>query len=84
MVKNVADAIDAPKEKKSTHQVLTVTQIKHLSALLFLAGVHLEVVQERLGHSRIDMTLDTYSHIIPGMQKESADKMDDLLGVEKV
>lgn len=38
------------------------------------AGVHPKVVQERLGHSTITTTLDTYSHVIPSMQKESVDK----------
>lgn len=35
--------------------------------------------QERLGHSTISMTLDTYSHVLPSMQREAADKMDRLL-----
>lgn len=38
-----------------------------------------KVVQEMLGHSTISMTLDTYSHIIPSMQKNAASKMNDLL-----
>ncbi|MDI9459060.1 MAG: hypothetical protein QM373_04940, partial [Bacillota bacterium] len=43
------------------------------------AGEHPKVVQEMLGHSTISMTLDTYSHVIPSMQKEAARKMDELL-----
>ena len=42
-------------------------------------GVHPKVVQERLGHTSISLTLDTYSHVIPSMQQEAADKMDELL-----
>lgn len=54
--------------------------LRHTSAtLLLLAGVHPKIVQERLGHSRIDMTLDTYSHVVPDIQKEAAEKMDLLL-----
>jgi hypothetical protein len=34
------------------------------------AGVHPQVVQERLGHSTIALTLDIYSHVIPAMQEE--------------
>jgi integrase len=34
--------------------------------------VHPKVVQERLGHSSIAITLDTYSHAIPGMQEDAA------------
>ena len=42
-------------------------------------GVHPKVVQERLGHSDISMTLNTYSHVLPGMQDEAAGKLDELL-----
>jgi integrase len=38
-----------------------------------------QVVQERLGHSQISLTLDTYSHVIPAMQAEAASKLDELL-----
>jgi integrase len=41
--------------------------------------VHPKVVQERLGHSQISLTLDTYSHVIPSLQEEAAEKMDGLL-----
>ncbi len=47
----------------------------HASQLL-RAGVSAKVVSERLGHSAIGITLDTYSHILPGMQEEAAAKMD--------
>lgn len=50
--------------------------LRHTSATLLLsAGVHPKVVQERLGHSNISMTMDTYSHVLPTMQKEAAGKM---------
>ncbi len=42
-------------------------------------GVHPKVVQERLGHSQISVTLDTYSHVLPTMQAEAAGKFDDML-----
>jgi len=54
--------------------------LRHTAATLMLQqGVHPKVVQERLGHSSISLTLDTYSHVIPSMQQEAADKMDELL-----
>ena len=59
--------------------------LRHTSAtLLLIAEVHPKIVQERLGHSRIDMTLDTYSHVVPGMQQEAADQLDKMLSVGKV
>ncbi len=42
--------------------------------------------KERLGHSNIGFMLDTYSHVLPGMQREAASKLDALLfgeGTEK-
>lgn len=42
-------------------------------------GTHPKVVQERLGHSDISMTLNTYSHVLPVMQDEAAEKLDLLL-----
>lgn len=41
-------------------------------------GVHPKVVQEMLDHLQIAITLDTYSHLLPTMQKEAAAKMDAL------
>jgi integrase len=37
-------------------------------------------VQERLGHATVAITLDTYSHVLPSLQREAADKLDALLG----
>jgi len=37
---------------------------------LLKGGVHPKVVSERLGHASIGITLDTYSHVMPGMQEE--------------
>ena len=54
--------------------------LRHTSATLALeAGVHPKVVQERLGHTNIGITLDTYSHVLPNMQREAAEALDALL-----
>ena len=47
----------------------------HATAML-AAGVHPKVASERLGHSRVALTLDTYSHVIPGMQEDAVAKID--------
>ena len=39
-------------------------------------GVHPKIVQERLGHSLINMTMDTYSHVLPNLQREAASRLD--------
>jgi len=54
--------------------------LRHTSAsLLLAAGVHPKVVQERLGHSQIAITMDTYSHVMPTMQPEAATKLGNML-----
>lgn len=53
--------------------------LRHSAAtILLMAGVHSKVVQERLGHSTILTTLNVYSHVLPSMQQDAADKIDDL------
>lgn len=53
--------------------------LRHTHATVLLsAGVHPKIVQERLGHSSIKTTIDTYSHLIPTMQKEAVDVFDRL------
>jgi len=46
---------------------------------VFVDGIHPKVVQEMLGHSTIAITLDIYSHLMPTIQEEAADKMGDFL-----
>ena len=54
--------------------------LRHTHATLLLqAGVNPKVVQERLGHSQISLTLDTYSHVIPSLQEEAAEKVEGIL-----
>lgn len=54
--------------------------LRHTYASLMLsANVHPKTVQEALGHSSISLTLDTYSHLLPSLQKEASEKMDVLL-----
>lgn len=54
--------------------------LRHTCASLLLAQhVPPRVVMEILGHSQIALTLDTYSHVMPVMQREAANLMDQLL-----
>lgn len=55
--------------------------LRHTAATLLLAaGVHPKVVQERLGHASVALTLDTYSHVLPSMQRDAADRLEEMLG----
>ena len=55
--------------------------LRHTCATLLLSrGVHAKLVQELLGHATIAVTLDTYSHVLPGMDDALANTMDEALG----
>ena len=54
--------------------------LRHAHATHMLAsGVHPKVASERLGHSKIGITLDLYSHVLPNMQADAAAIVDDAL-----
>jgi len=58
-------------------QAMRFHDLRHSCASLLLAqGVAPRVVMETLGHSRISVTLDTYTHVLPALQREAADAMD--------
>jgi len=60
--------------------VVRFHDMRHSHAtMLLMLNEHPKVVQERLGHSTIAMTLDTYSHILPGMQQQATDKVSQAL-----
>ncbi|MED0676944.1 tyrosine-type recombinase/integrase [Aneurinibacillus thermoaerophilus] len=59
--------------------------LRHTHATLMLKqGVHPKIVSERLGHANIGITLDTYSHVLPGLQEAAAKQFDEsLFGTQK-
>jgi integrase len=60
--------------------VIRFHDLRHTAATLMLQqGIHPKIVQERLGHADISMTLNIYSHVLPSMQEEAAEKLDELL-----
>lgn len=51
--------------------------LRHAHATHLLAsGVHPKIASERLGHSKVGITLDLYSHVMPGMQEDAAARVD--------
>jgi integrase len=57
--------------------------LRHSCATLLLsAGENIKVVSERLGHASATLTLDSYSHVLPDMQKRAADRLEELLFAE--
>jgi integrase len=53
--------------------IIRLHDLRHTHATLALAaGVHPKIVQERLGHANIAITLDTYSHAVPALEERAA------------
>ncbi len=69
-----------PILKKAELPQIRLYDLRHINAtLLLLAEENPKVVAERLGHSTVVLTLDTYSHVLPTMQKSATDKLDKML-----
>lgn len=74
IIRRVSKELDIP--------VISFHDLRHTHATLLLkAGVNPKVVAERLGHTTVSMTLDTYSHVLPDMQQEVASKLNDILSI---
>ena len=59
---------------------ITFHGLRHSHATQLLAnGTHMKVAAERLGHTSIGITMDLYSHVLPGMQEEAAARVDTAL-----
>jgi len=65
--------------RRSGLKAIRLHDARHSHASLMLKqGIHPKIVQERLGHSSIQITLDTYSHVVPGLQQMAAARLDDI------
>jgi integrase len=66
--------------KKAGLPDLRFHDLRHSAATLLLGvGVHPKVVQEILGHSQISITMDVYSHVLPGMQQDAMNRLNNVL-----
>jgi integrase len=85
----VTQADGRPLQPRSiTHEWVRLSKVKGLPRIRFHdlrhahathllgAGVHPKVASERLGHSKVGITLDLYSHVMPGMQEEAVGRVD--------
>ena len=71
----------APLLERASLDQITFHDLRHTCAsLLFQRNIHPKFVQELLGHASVAITLDTYSHMLPGMGGEAADAMGEALG----
>jgi integrase len=61
-------------------QGFTFHSLRHTCATLLLyKNVNPKIVQEMLGHATISQTMDTYSHVLPGMKDEAARALESVL-----
>jgi integrase len=75
--KNLTARSFKPILRRSGLPNIRLHDLRHTCATLMLCeGVHIKLVQELLGHATISITLDTYSHLLPGMGDETAWAMD--------
>jgi integrase len=59
--------------------------LRHTHATMLLEqDVHPKIVSERLGHASVAITLDTYSHVLPSMQRAVAERLDTWIGADSV
>ena len=67
--------------KAGLPDTLRLYDLRHTCATLMLSqNLNPKVAAERLGHSTVKITLDTYSHVTPTMQQEASEKLDAILG----
>ncbi len=77
--KDVLDPLKALLKKAGLPDI-RFHDLRHSTATLLLSeGVHPKVVQELLGHNNISMTMDVYSHVLPGMQQDAISRLNTTL-----
>ena len=76
----VQEAFKPALERAGLPKEIRLYDLRHTHAtLLLLVGIHPKVVSERLGHASVAITLDVYSHVLPNMQQEAAERLEALL-----
>lgn len=70
--------------KRAGLQGVRFHDLRHTFAgLMLLRGVPAKVISEALGHASVSFTMDTYSHIMQGMQSDAMELLDEVLPVAK-
>ena len=85
---NLGRPLEPSNVSRSLHRFLKRAGVKRVriqdlrhtcASLMLLANIHPKIVQERLGHSDIRITLQLYSHLLPTLQTEAAATLDVLM-----
>jgi integrase len=89
----IGTPIDARSVIRRFHSILKTTglprlrfhDLRHSAATLLLAqGVSPRYISDLLGHSQVSFTMQTYAHVLPHIQRDVADKMDEILNPKPV
>jgi integrase len=67
-----------PAVRRPAHQLKPAHRVSYATAAL-AAGVPPKVISQRLGHATIAITMDTYSHVIPGLDEQAAETVARLI-----
>lgn len=82
---NIVNRHFKPLLRRAGLPAIRLYDLRHSHATLLMpAGEHPKVVQERLGHSTITLTLDTYTHVVPGMQELASSRLETLLATPAI
>jgi integrase len=84
IIKGANVAIKKANEENGANKpelrTIRLYDLRHTMATLLLSkGINPKIVSERLGHSSIALTLDTYSHVLPTMQQDATDQIEKLM-----
>jgi integrase len=75
--RNFRDRIWLPAVRASVGEPMRFHDLRHThAAILISQGEHPKVIQHRLGHSSIKVTLDTYGHLFEGLDEAAAERLD--------
>ncbi len=82
--RNVAQRVLGPALARAGLPPMRLYDLRHSCAtLLLLGGVNPKVVADRLGHASVATTLDTYSHVLPGLQEAASATLRTILGASR-
>ncbi|MBA2459344.1 MAG: site-specific integrase [Gemmatimonadales bacterium] len=82
---NIVNRHFKPLLKRAGLPAIRLYDLRHSHAtLLMAAGEHPKVVQERLGHSTITLTLDTYTHVVPDRQELASSRLKFMLALSGI
>ena len=77
---NPAERIFKGLRDKTNVPKIRLYDLRHTTATLMLSsGENPKIVSKRLGHASIVLTLDTYSHVLPTMQKDACDRLEKMM-----